>query len=139
MLRTLPLFALVLLCSCADENRSQTTRVAEKEAAASSNAPVFVAYRREADFPVPDTWSDGVFRIERNCLVLRTSSGETFVAVLPPNLRVDGVTGTQASRGPGALVIGHRYRVTGGEGSYAVVPAPPEGCRYNQFLVGEVR
>ena len=130
------MFFLVLLCSCSEENRSRATGSAEHRESGIADAPKFVAYRREANFPIPDTWSDGVFRSEGDCLVLHTSSRKTFMPVLPPGLRVVASKDGALAGGSPSIVIGRRYRVIGGEGSYAVSPALPKRCEHNQFLVG---
>lgn len=133
------IFAIFLLCSCAQGDQNQAAQVDEEPDAVRSAVPEFIAYRSEARFPVPDTWDEGVFSLNQGCLVFETNSGQTFMPILPPNLRVIGETATDGRDGLSYLVIGRNYRVTGGEGTYILPNGSPKQCQYKQFLVGEIK
>lgn len=103
-----------------------------------SGDKVIVARRTERAFPVPDTWDLGIFRVEGSCLIFLTDAGEKFLPVLPPTLTVTSVPNQTRGYQPQTIVLGRRYRVTGGEGQYDLTNDATRSCRGKQFLVGEV-
>ncbi len=98
----------------------------------------YAARARSAEFPTPDTGSDGRFRIEKNCLIFVTDEGLRFLPVFPADTRF------ASAPGEGAIAIlkareihlDRSYSVKGGTSEYGLASPPPESCPATQFLIG---
>lgn len=123
---------IVSLIACSPSEPGSTANATQAE------STYYAAKAGSAEFPTPDTGSDGRFGIESGCLVFVSAEGRVYLPVFPADTRFARVPGA----GPIAILkgseihIGRVYTVKGGKSEYRVNPDPPDTCPTDQFLVG---
>jgi hypothetical protein len=137
MKRFFPFVAVFIpLAACSQPDEGATTDA--QRTAPGDHLGYYAAKARSAEFPTPDTGSDGRFQVEQGCLIFVSDQGARYLPIFPIDTRFEPAAGG----GPVAVVKGSEihlqrsYTVKGGGSEYRLASPPPPECPVDQFLVG---